>query len=207
MTREHDSSSEQTQQTGSQGVALSETLKNHFLIAMPSMTDPQFSQSLTYICDHNEQGAMGVIINRKTDLFLKDVFERMNIEFSNDLADTPILAGGPVSTERGFILHPHTEDGSWQSTVKLSDQVSLTASKDIIDSLAVGSGPPHAQVALGYAGWGAGQLETEIMENSWLTVPADSQILFHTPLEDRLEAAGKSLGIDINLLSSQSGNA
>lgn len=185
---------------------LSICLRNHFLIAMPGMNDPQFSQSITYICDHNTEGAMGVMVNRTLNIQLHDVFEQLDLDYTQANASTPILAGGPVSTERGFILHPTTEH-SWQSTLKISPEISLTASKDIISALAEGTGPQNAQVALGYAGWGAGQLESEIKENSWLTVPADAEILFNTPIDQRWHTAAKSLGIDMNLVSSQSGNA
>jgi putative transcriptional regulator len=185
--------------------SLSGSLRNHFLIAMPGINDPQFTHSITYICDHNADGAMGVMINRPMDIYLQDVFEQLNIDYIQTNANTPVLSGGPVSTQRGFILHP--TGGKWQSTLQISPEISLTASKDIISSLADGSGPANAQIALGYSGWGAGQLEAEIKENSWLTVPADAAILFNTPLELRWHAAAKSLGIDMNLMSLQFGNA
>ena len=189
----------------SEGEPIGSSLRNHFLIAMPGLEDPQFSQSITYICDHNSEGAMGVMINRPMDIVLQDVFEQLNIDYKKVNSATPILSGGPVSTQRGFILHPSGR--SWQSTLQISPDISLTASKDIISALAEGDGPEKAQIALGYSGWGAGQLETEIKENSWLTVPADAAILFDTPLEQRWSAAAKVLGIDLHLVSTQLGNA
>lgn len=181
------------------------SLRNHFLIAMPGINDPQFTQSITYICDHNAEGAMGVMVNRPMDIHLQDVFEQLDIDYIQANANNPVLSGGPVSTQRGFILHPSGK--KWQSTLQISPEISLTASKDIISALADGTGPDNAQIALGYSGWGAGQLEAEIKENSWLTVPADSAILFNTPLEQRWQAAAKSLGIDMHLISPLSGNA
>ncbi len=184
---------------------LGDSLRNHFLIAMPNMSDPQFSQSITYICDHNADGAMGVMVNRPMEINLQDVFEQLDIDYIQTNIKTPVLSGGPVSTQRGFILHPTGE--KWQSTLQISSEISLTASKDIISALADGTGPENAQIALGYSGWGAGQLEAEIKDNSWLTVPAEAAILFETPLDQRWQAAAKCLGIDMNLVSLQSGNA
>ena len=180
-------------------------LRNHFLIAMPGLDDPNFHHSITYICEHSAEGAMGLVVNRAMDIHLKDVFEQMDILYIEESGSCPILAGGPVSTQRGFVLHP--SGGDWQSSVEVGPEISLTASRDIISAIAEGRGPRNPQFVLGYAGWGAGQLEEEIKENSWLTVPADFDILFNTPLEERWNKAANTLGIDMNLMSSKAGHA
>lgn len=181
------------------------SLRNHFLIAMPSLDDPTFNQSITYICDHSDEGAMGLIINRPMDIHLADVFEQMDINYTAETGRAPILEGGPVSKQRGFILHP--TGGDWQSSVSIGPDISLTASRDIISAIAGGTGPKTPQFVLGYAGWGAGQLEDEIKENSWLTMPADADLLFNTPIEARWAAISQRLGIDINLIPSRPGHA
>jgi putative transcriptional regulator len=182
-----------------------DSLRNHFLIAMPGLNDPLFANSITYICDHSPEGAMGLVVNRALDLHLSDVFEQMSIRYDEAQGRTPILAGGPVNTQRGFVLHP---TGSiWQSTIQITPEIALTASRDIITAIANGEGPAHALFVLGYSGWGAGQLEREIKENSWLTVPADVEILFHTPIEQRWHTAAMRLGIDMNLMPTQAGHA
>lgn len=182
-----------------------DNLRNHFLIAMPGLSDPLFANSITYICDHSPEGAMGLVVNRALDLHLSDVFEQMSLGYQEEHGRAPILAGGPVNTQRGFVLHP--TGGIWQSTIQITPEVSLTASRDIIAAIAAGQGPQDALFVLGYSGWGAGQLERELKENSWLTVPADAEILFHTPLEQRWHAAALRLGIDMNLMPSQAGHA
>ncbi|MBC6906033.1 YqgE/AlgH family protein [Saccharophagus sp. K07] len=182
-----------------------DNLSNHFLIAMPGLHDPLFANSITYICEHSPEGAMGLVVNRAMDLHMSDIFEQMSLSYDEKYGRAPILAGGPVHTQRGFILHP--TGGIWQSTIQITPEISLTASKDIIAALATGQGPENALFVLGYSGWGAGQLEQEIKENSWLTVPADTDILFRTPLEQRWHAAALRLGIDMNLMSAQAGHA
>nr|WP_051084100.1 YqgE/AlgH family protein [Gilvimarinus chinensis] len=183
------------------------SLRNHFLIAMPGMTDPHFAHSVTYICEHSNEGAMGIVVNLPMDLTLKDIYEQLELSTNHDSAEHPALAGGPVSVERGFVLHPTNSEQSWQSTIQVSADISLTASRDILEAMAEGRGPENTLVALGYAGWETGQLEQEIIDNAWLTVPADQQILFHTPTEQRWAAAARNLGIDLNLISSVAGHA
>lgn len=148
---------------------------------------------------------MGLVVNRALDLHLSDVFEQMSLGYAEEHGRAPILAGGPVNTQRGFVLHP--TGGVWQSTMQITPYVSLTASRDIIAAIADGKGPKDALFVLGYSGWGAGQLESELKENSWLTVPADAEILFHTPLEQRWHAAAMRLGVDMNLMPTQAGHA
>lgn len=181
------------------------SLRNHFLVAMPSLEDPMFAHTITYICDHNEDGAMGLVINHELELRLGDIFDQLEIDDTQGLRRTAVMCGGPVQMERGFVLHPPSQQ--WQSTLQVSEDVSLTASKDIIQALASGEGPKQSLVALGYAGWGAGQLEAELAANAWLTLPADSQIIFNTPVEQRWQAAAAELGIDLNLISSTAGHA
>lgn len=182
-----------------------DNLRNHFLVAMPGLSDPLFANSITYICDHSPEGAMGLVVNRAMELHLSDVFEQMSLEYKEEHGRGPILAGGPVNTQRGFILHP--AGTTWQSTIQITPEISLTASRDIIAAIAGGQGPENALFILGYSGWSAGQLEREIKENSWLTVPADTGILFRTPLEQRWHAAAMRLGIDMNLMPTQAGHA
>lgn len=182
------------------------SLRNHFLIALPGMQDPSFAQSVTYVCDHGEDGAMGVVINRPMNVTLDEVFEQLSLDIPDPGGRDAVLAGGPVNRERGFILHPH--DGrQWQSSLRISDGVSLTASRDILDAISTGQGPEHTLLILGYAGWEAGQLEEELAENAWLTVPADSAIIFDTPVEQRWGAAARRLGVDVNLIPRQAGHA
>ncbi len=185
--------------------ASGDNLRNHFLVAMPGLSDPLFANSITYICDHSPEGAMGLVVNRALDLHLKDVFEQMSLGYAEENGTAPILAGGPVNTQRGFVLHP--TGGVWQSTIQITAEISLTASRDIIAAIASGQGPKDALFVLGYSGWGAGQLERELKDNSWLTVPADADILFHTPLEQRWHAAAMRLGIDMNLMPIHAGHA
>lgn len=181
------------------------SLRDHFLIAMPGLTDPLFSRSVTYICDHSEQGAMGIVINQPLDLRLGDVFEQLSIDYHTNLGDSPVLAGGPVNVQRGFVLH--RDQGKWESTLRITSEISLTASRDIVSAIAREEGPEFAQFALGYAGWSPGQLEEEIAANSWLVVPADTNIMFNTPVEERWAATAARLGVDMNLISSTAGHA
>lgn len=181
-------------------------LTDHFLIAMPAMADPNFSRTLTYIAEHNENGAMGVIVNRPTDMRLATLFERIDIPFEQpDFADLPVYFGGPVQADRGFVLHRPA--GDWHSTLKVSDTVGLTSSRDVLQSLATKGEPGEVLVALGYAGWSAGQLEHELAQNAWLTVPADLAIVFDLPPEERLAAAMQLIGVDFAKLSDVAGHA
>lgn len=181
------------------------SLCDHFLIAMPNMHDTSFAQSVTYICEHNERGAMGIVINNPMPMTLHEIFAQMNLRASAEQGKKPIFAGGPVQSERGFVLH--SSSTQWHSTIKVSDDISLTASSDIITALADGKGPSPCLIALGYAGWGEGQLEEEIAANSWLTVPADKNIIFNTPTEQRWTIAALALGINVNLISNTAGHA
>ncbi|MCW8195457.1 YqgE/AlgH family protein [Proteobacteria bacterium 005FR1] len=181
------------------------SFRGHFLIAMPSLTDPMFAHTITYICDHNADGALGIVINHPLDLKLGEVFRQLKLPRTGRMSSQTVLSGGPVQIDRGFVLHPKGQ--RWESTVDVSADVSLTASRDILESIAADEGPEKALVALGYAGWDAGQLEEEIAANSWLTVPAENHILFDIPSEQRWAAASKYLGIDLNLISSTAGHA
>lgn len=180
-------------------------LCDHFLIAMPSMQDTSFVHSVTYICEHSSEGAMGIVINHPMPMTLHEIFAQMEIHVAENQGHQPVLAGGPVQKERGFVLH--TSDTEWSSTLKVSAELSLTASRDIITAMAEGNGPKDCLVALGYAGWGEGQLEAEIAANSWLTVPANKDIIFHVPFEQRWTAAAQALGIDVTLISNVAGHA
>lgn len=181
-------------------------LTDHFLIAMPNMADPHFSRTLTYICEHNDQGALGVVINRPIDMTLGALFERLSLSLSSaDLGNTPVYFGGPVQTDRGFVLHQPI--GEWQSTLSVQDRVGLTTSKDILESLGHGTGPQKLLVTLGYSGWAPGQLENEISQNAWLTVAARDTVIFDLPVEQRLPAAMQLLGIDFANLSEEAGHA
>jgi putative transcriptional regulator len=181
-------------------------LTNQFLIAMPSLEDMNFSQTVTNICEHTQEGAMGIVVNRPTNLQLYDILEQLEI---NDIylraREESIYIGGPVQPERGFVLH--CDNGSWDSTLKVTSEISVTTSRDILESIAAGNGPDNHLVALGYAGWASGQLEEEISANSWLNGPADSQIIFNTPPELRWKAAAKLLGVNMDLISGDAGHA
>lgn len=181
-------------------------LTQHFLIAMPKMADPYFAGSLTYICEHNDQGALGVVVNRPIDLTLQALFERLSLELRDrELGDAPVFFGGPVQTDRGFVLHAPA--GDWQSTLRVGEAIGLTTSKDILEAVGRGEGPAQLLVTLGYAGWSAGQLEHELSQNAWLTVAAKDAILFDIPAEERLAAAMELLGVDLAHLSGQAGHA
>lgn len=183
------------------------SLKDHFIIAMPSMNDPNFARSVTYICEHTPEGAMGIIINFPLGIQLGDIFENMHIDSADDqLNDKVVLAGGPIQQERGFVIH-QTSDDHWESSLELNDFISITTSKDILEAMASHEGPTNAIVALGYAGWGAGQLEQEIAQNSWLLSPASSKILFETPPEKRWQAAAKLVGVNIEHISTEVGHS
>jgi putative transcriptional regulator len=181
-------------------------LTHHFLIAMPNMADPHFSKTLTYICEHNEKGALGVVINRPINLALSKLLEQVNIPITNEhCADLPVHYGGPVQTDRGFVLHG--PGGHWQSTLSINAAIGLTTSKDILQAVARGDGPEQIFVTLGYAGWSAGQIENELAQNAWLTVPADNDVIFALPCEERVPAAMHLLGIDFASLSEEAGHA
>ena len=182
------------------------SLKDHFLIALPTITDGLFANSITYLCEHTEEGAMGIVINHPLDLSQDEIFQHLNIPDIKSPHDDHILAGGPVHMDRGFVLHRATEQ-NWDSTIRISGQIALTTSQDILAAIAHDQGPKDNLVALGYAGWGAGQLEEELAENSWLTVPADSSIIFDTPIELRAKAAAAKIGIDLALISPMAGHA
>lgn len=181
-------------------------LTGHFLIAMPAMTDPYFARSVTYICEHNEQGAMGVVINRPIEMRLDDLFDQIHLELIDKaLGQTPVHFGGPVQIERGFVLHQPI--GHWQSTIAVDTDTALTTSKDILEASAQGAGPQKMLVTLGYAGWSAGQLEEELAQNAWLTVPADDTVIFDIPSEQKFDAAIRLLGIDLASLAEEAGHA
>ncbi len=181
-------------------------LTDHFLIAMPALEDPYFSNALVYICEHNENGALGIIVNRPIDMNLAGLFEKIDIKLeAQDMAGLPVYFGGPVQLDRGFVLHRPA--GLWQSTLVVNANVGLTSSRDILDSVGAAGLPSEILVSLGYAGWEAGQLENELAENSWLTVPAEASILFDLPSEARLPAAMQKLGISFTQLSDVAGHA
>ena len=181
-------------------------LTHHFLIAMPAMQEGFFAGTLTYICEHNENGALGVVVNRPISLTLAEMFDQINIPLHDArLEKMPVHLGGPVQTERGFVLHDTRQE--WQSTLRINDSLSLTTSRDILHALGQGQGPDNILVTLGYAGWDQGQLEHEINENTWLTVPASEFILFELPPEERLAAAMALLGVDYASLVEDAGHA
>jgi len=181
-------------------------LTHHFLIAMPSMADPYFAKTLTYICEHNDQGALGLVVNRPIDMTLQSLFERLSLSLTDgERADAPVYFRGPVQTDRGFVLHAPA--GNWQSTLRVGAHIGLTTSKDILEAVGRGEGPQQLLVTLGYAGWSAGQLEHELSQNAWLTVEARDGILFDTPAEERLPAAMELLGLDFARLQDEAGHA
>jgi len=181
-------------------------LTNQFLIAMPGMDDPNFAQTVTMVCEHSPRGALGIVINKPLSMNLGEVFDQLGLDASQSrVARQPVLHGGPVQTDRGFVLH--SPGPQWESTLPVSERVHLTTSRDILDALAGGCGPENAIVALGYAGWDAGQLEEEMARNAWLTVPVDERLLFDVPIEDRWQAAGRLLGVNLLTLSSDAGHA
>lgn len=192
----------------SQAADATVNLTHHFLIAMPAMADPNFSRTLTYICEHSAEGALGIVVNRPTDMDLGTLFERVDIPLEpggQGFAAMPVYYGGPVQTDRGFVLH--RPSGSWQSTIKVGEGIALTSSRDILQAMSASGEPGDVLVTLGYAGWSAGQLEWELAQNAWLTVAADPRILFDTPPEERLPAAMQLLGVDFASLSEVAGHA
>ncbi|MCX7074038.1 MAG: YqgE/AlgH family protein [Methylococcales bacterium] len=181
-------------------------LDNQFIIAMPTLTDDNFSRSAIYLCQHNADGALGIVINRKSNMKLKEIFMQMDIPIASMIAaESPVYVGGPVQQERGFVLH--TTGEKWAITLPISEVMSLTTSRDIIEAIAKGEGPERYFVALGYAGWGKGQLEKEFLANSWLNTPFGEPILFDTPIDLRWRMAASQIGIDINQLTFGAGHA
>ena len=181
-------------------------LTNHFLIAMPTMQEGFFAGTLTYICEHDENGALGLVVNRPISLTLAEMFDQINIPLNRPrLAKMPVHVGGTVQIERGFVLHDTKQD--WQSTLRINDRLALTTSRDILEALSEGKGPDNILVTLGYSGWEQGQLEHEINENIWLTVPATEHILFELPAEERLAAAMALLGVNYSMLVEDVGHA
>tara|TARA_R110001606_G_scaffold346892_5_gene496097 strand:+ start:60611 stop:61174 length:564 start_codon:yes stop_codon:yes gene_type:complete len=185
---------------------MEQSLQNHFLIAMPTLIDSFFYRSVIYICEHNEDGAMGLIINRPTQIMLDELFAHLEVDNISPISkNTSVLFGGPVQKEQGMIIHdsPH----QWVSTKSLDDELYLTTSTDILSLVGTPAGPDNFLITLGYAGWETGQLEQELVDNSWLTVPANKDILFKTPADKRWLAAGKLLGVDMNLMTLAMGHA
>jgi putative transcriptional regulator len=181
-------------------------LTDHFLIAMPNMADPHFAGTLTFICEHNEKGALGLVVNRPIEMTLQGLLEQISIPFgAEEFKSIPIHFGGPVQVDRGFVLH--SPRGQWQSTLAVGQDVGLTTSKDILQAVARGEGPRQLLITLGYAGWAAGQLEQELGQNAWLTVQARPEVIFDLRAEERLPAAMSLLGIDFASLSEQAGHA
>ena len=187
-------------------MAYNGSLANQLLIAMPGMADPNFSSTVTLICEHNDEGALGIVINRPLDLKLGGLFKQLEVTVADpEAAERPVVMGGPVGPERGFVLH---EPGTaYESSLSVSSDIQLTLSRDIIDAMAHGRGPLRSLVALGYAGWQPGQLESEMLANSWLNVPATPAIVFDTPFHERWASAARSLGIDISQISTDAGHA
>ena len=185
---------------------------SHFLIAMPGLRDALFCRSVVFMCEHSEHGALGLVINKPSDILLSRLFEKVDLPMGrDDLAQTPVFQGGPVQTERGFVLHEAIEvaDGEsvYASTLSIPGGLEMTTSKDVLEAMASGAGPRKVFVSLGYASWGEGQLESEITENSWLTVEADPKVIFDTPVEERYDRAMALLGLKSWMLSPDAGHA
>ena len=181
-------------------------LTNQFLISMPNLKDPNFEKTVTYICVHNEEGAMGIVINKPLEIGLGEIFVQMEIPVNNpDANKQKIYHGGPVHTDHGFILHQTSKE--WNSSIIVSPELCVTTSKDILEAIAEGEGPDESLVALGYAGWSAGQLEQELMDNAWLNGPVDLEIIFNTSSEQCWQSAANHIGVDIDKLSSDIGHA
>lgn len=182
------------------------TLTGHFLIAMPNLADPPFSRGVALLCQHDEEGAVGLLVNQLSEYRFGDVLAQMKLEcLDSELADAPVLIGGPVQQERGFVLH--REAGRWESSYRINHEWSVTTSRDILVAMAAGDGPRESIMVLGYAGWDAGQLEQELMQNAWLTTEANCSVVFNTPLEERWSAAAGLVGIDSRQLSGYAGHA
>ena len=188
-------------------------LTNQFLIAMPGMGDGTFAGTVVYLCEHTEKGALGLVINKPIDIKLKNLFEKVELALDReDLAETPVYFGGPVQTERGFVLHERLgaeggEGGPYNSSLQIPGGLAMTTSKDVLEALSSGAGPKKVLVTLGYSGWGAGQLEDEMSRNGWINVGAEPGIIFDTPVEQRYDKALSLLGIDARMLSQEAGHA
>jgi putative transcriptional regulator len=190
-------------------------LTNHFLIAMPGLSDELFGRSVVFMCEHSERGALGLVINKPSDILLPRLFEKVDLPMGrDDLLELPVFQGGPVQTERGFVLHeaviaapPHASESIYASTMTIPGGLEMTTSKDVLEAMASGAGPRRVFVSLGYASWGQGQLESEITENSWLTVEADPSLIFDAPVAERYERAMALLGLQPWMLSPDAGHA
>jgi len=181
-------------------------LTNQLLIAMPQMGDPNFAQTVALICDHSAQGALGLILNKPLPMRMSEIFEQLEIELpAAAWRERQVLRGGPMQTDRGFVVH--RAGGAWDSTLKVSDVLHVTVSRDILAAMACGQGPDEAVVALGYAGWDGGQLEQEMRANAWLSAPVDLALIFDLPFESRWKAAGRLLGVELSRISPIGGNA
>ncbi|HEU5435173.1 MAG TPA: YqgE/AlgH family protein [Telluria sp.] len=198
-----------TLEAGTAGVSASFNLANHFLIAMPSMQDPVFGGTVVYVCEHNDNGVLGVVINKPTDMTMEVLFDRIDLKLSDSLdpavVSEPIMFGGPVQDDRGFVLH--TPGTRYSSSLTVTSDIAFTTSIDVLEAVAAGDGPPRMLVSIGYSGWSPGQLEDEIGRNGWLTVGADPHVLFDLPVEERYNAAIKLLGIDPTMLALEAGHA
>jgi putative transcriptional regulator len=187
-------------------MSFSTSLTNHFLIAMPGLQDPNFSRTVTYVCEHTDQGAMGIVINRPLDVRLGELLDQLDIvALRPTVEQIPVYQGGPVQTDRGFVLH--TSGPTFDSTLSITSDISVTTSRDVLEAIASGEGPDQTLVALGYAGWGSGQLEQEMSANAWLSGPASHEIIFRMDPGARWLAAAQLLGVDLNLLSGEAGHA
>jgi putative transcriptional regulator len=191
---------------------VSSSLQSQFLLSMPQLLDPNFKGTLSYICEHDELGAMAITINRPSEIMLYELLEQLDIPVTSENIlpksknnEQLIYIGGPVQQDRGFILH--TDKRNWQSTLEINDHMRLTTSKDILEAIAIGDGPTHYIISLGYAGWSEGQLEEELLANAWLNCPVDDEILFHTNSQDRLNKTMQKLGINSSQLNGQIGHA
>ena len=190
-------------------------LTNHFLIAMPGLEDAAFSKSVVYLCEHSERGALGLVINKPGDIKLQNLFDKVDLPLGRaDLKDEPVFQGGPVQTDRGFVLHdpvaspdPEAKEPVYSSTIVVPGGLAMTTSRDVLEALSSGAGPRRVLVSLGYASWGEGQLESELGENSWLTVAADEAVIFDTPIEQRYDRALSLLGVQAWMLSGEAGHA
>jgi len=182
-------------------------LTNQLLVAMPALADPNFSHSVTLVCEHSDRGALGIVVNRPLEMRMSEVLEQLALASEDTrLLDMPVLGGGPVQKDRGFVLHrPGSQ--AFESTMPVSDTLHVTTSRDVLASMARGDGPAQAVIALGYAGWEAGQLEEEVLQNAWLTVPCDDALIFDLPYEQRWHAAARLLGVELSRISTQAGRA
>ena len=190
-------------------------LTNHFLIAMPGLEDAMFGKSVVYVCEHTARGALGLVINKPADMKMSALFDKVDLPLKRaDLSQSPVFQGGPVQTERGFVLHEalytspdNKEESLYASTMTIPGGLEMTTSKDVLEALSNGAGPRRVLVTLGYASWGEGQLESELGENSWLTVDADQRVIFDTPVEQRYDKALALLGLEAWMISTQVGHA